>query len=269
MRCVSFATAKEYDLAILARALSEQGPCTLYRDCLHLRVEGEGARPADLFFFGYGVVVFWNTRAATEEWVLEEIRPYEKAPLTTRGEDEFTFRIGGAPKIFQDDINLPNDDPLSRLAVSHGIAQSVKLSVFEQSIQSVIDETSYLPEDLATKGRISLSRGQIRRMMGRLFLEHASINLHTEILDIPEFFWEYPELENLYVMTAKYLDVFPRVEVLNKRLDIVHELFDILAEELRHQHSSTLEWIIIVLISGEFLLNLFWHSLAHSPVTSV
>jgi uncharacterized Rmd1/YagE family protein len=262
MRCVSFATAKEYDLAALARALNEQGPCTLYRDCLHLRVEGEQDRQADLFFFDYGVVVFWNALPATEEWVLEELRPFERSPFSARGEDEFIFRIGGAPKIFQDEITLPDDDSLSKLAVSHGIAQSVKLSVFEQTIQSVIDETSYLPEDLATKGRISLSRGQIRRMMGRLFLERASINLHTEILDIPEFFWEYPELESLYLMTAKYLDVFPRVEVLNKRLDIVHELFNILTEELRHQHSSTLEWIIIVLISGEVLLNLYWHSVA-------
>lgn len=259
MRCVSFATAKRYDLAGLSNALKEHGPCTLYRGCLYLKVEGEDHHQADLFLFDYGVLVLWNVQAATEEWLLEELRGFEQSPLSVRGEDEFTFRIDGAPRIFQDEISLPDGDPLSKLAVSHGIAQSVKLGVFEQSIQSVIDETSHLPEDLATKGRISLSRGQIRRMMGRLFLERASINLHTEILDIPEFFWEYPELESLYVMTAKYLDVFPRVEVLNKRLDIVHELFDILAEELRHQHSSTLEWIIIVLISGEFLLQLFWH----------
>jgi uncharacterized Rmd1/YagE family protein len=258
MRCVSFATAKHYDLVALGRALGEHGPSQLFRGCLHLTVEGQGKEPADLFFFDYGVVVLWNVKPATEEWLLQEIRPFEKDPLSQRGEDEFTFRVGAPPRIFQDDIVLPDSDPLSKLAVSQGIAQSVKLSVFEQSIQAVIDETSYLPEDLATKGRISLTRGQIRRMMGRLFLERASINLHTEILDVPEFFWEYPEYESLYEMTAKYLDVFSRVDVLNKRLDIVHELFDILAEELRHQHSSTLEWIIIILIAGEFVFQLVW-----------
>ena len=43
----------------------------------------------------------------------------------------------------------------------------------------------------------------------------------------------------------------PRGQVLNKRLDIIKELFDMLASELHNSHSNKLEWIIIVLIMIE------------------
>ena len=68
--------------------------------------------------------------------------------------------------------------------------------------------------------------------MGEIFIERNFINLHSEILDTPEFFWNYPELEPFYRRTAHYLDVTKRVEILNKRLNVVHELFEILSSEL-------------------------------------
>jgi len=43
------------------------------------------------------------------------------------------------------------------------------------------------------------------------------------------------------------------VEVLNKRLDLIKELFDMLASELHTSHSNTLEWIVIILIVVEVI----------------
>ncbi len=92
--------------------------------------------------------------------------------------------------------------------------------------------------------------------MGELFIERNSINLHVDVLDTPEFFWEYSELEPFYAMTANYLEIETRVEVLNQRLDVVHELFEMLGNELNHQHSSRLEWTIICLIIIEVFLSI-------------
>ena len=95
--------------------------------------------------------------------------------------------------------------------------------------------------------------------MGELFIERSSVNLHSDILDIPEFFWDHSEVEPLYTMIANHLDLETRLEVLNQRLDIVHDLFEMLGNELNHQHSSKLEWIIIWLIVIEVILTLFFH----------
>ena len=46
------------------------------------------------------------------------------------------------------------------------------------------------------------------------------------------------------------------MEVLNKRLDIIKELFDMLASELANRHSNTLEWIVIILIMVEVFFQL-------------
>ena len=69
-----------------------------------------------------------------------------------------------------------------------------------------------------------------------------------------EFFWEYPELESVYQHAANYLEIRNRTQVLSTRLETVHELFEMLADEQKHKHSATLEWIIIWLIAVEILM---------------
>jgi len=145
------------------------------------------------------------------------------------------------------------------LTVSHGFAQSVKLGAFENTISSSFEKTRHIPVNLATKGKIPLSRKEIRKKMGALFLDRSSINLHTDVLDTPEFFWEHPELEPVYLDVANELDIETRGQVLNQRLDVLRELFEMLGNELNHQHSSRLEWIIIWLILIEVIVTLLTH----------
>ena len=95
--------------------------------------------------------------------------------------------------------------------------------------------------------------------MGELFIDRSSINLHTDVLDTPEFFWDHPELELYYSTVANELDIETRGQVLNQRLDVIRELFEMLGNELNHQHSSRLEWIIIWLILIEVLITILTH----------
>ena len=88
---------------------------------------------------------------------------------------------------------------------------------------------------MAKDGKIALTHRQINKRIGAIFVERASINLHSDILDHPDFFWEDDEYLAVYLRVAKYLEVERRVEVLNKRLDIIKELFDMLASELNNR----------------------------------
>lgn len=227
----------------------------MYRDCLHISVNSND-KVGDVFYFSYGSMVAWGLVPEECKFYIDMVKDYEQGHLEEMETDEFTYVIGDSPKIIEDEIILPNRDVLSLLAISHGLAQSVKLGTFENAIRKIFADTKQIPEDLARHGRISLSRKEIRRKMGELFIERSSINLHFDVLDTPEFFWEYSELEPLYAMTAKYLELETRVDVLNKRLDVVHELFEMLGNELNHQHSSRLEWTIIWLIIIEVFLSL-------------
>lgn len=254
MDCRAYCTASSYQIKALYEKLKEQHKPTVYRDVVHIRVPGE-KNYGDVFYFSYGAIVLWGFTPEGCQPYLELVKPFEHERLEEVETDEFTYVIGESPKIVEDEIILPNDDVLSRLAVSHGLAQSVKLGTFENAIRKTFNHTKHIPEDLARRGRIPLSRKEIRKKMGELFIERNSINLHVDVLDTPEFFWEYSELEPLYAMTANYLDIETRVEVLNQRLDVVHELFEMLGNELNHQHSSRLEWTIICLIVIEVFMS--------------
>ena len=100
---------------------------------------------------------------------------------------------------------------------------------------------------------------EISKKIGELFLVKSKINLHYDLLDTPEFFWEYPEYENQYEKMVKYLDIKPRVEVLNKKVEVIQELLHVLGDEQKHRYSSFLEWIIIILIAFEIVINLKDH----------
>lgn len=249
-RVVAYCTASTYKTRAMFDAFKEQYRATLYRDAVHFSIKDH-----DIFCFAYGVAIFWGLTKSEEKYFLEKFKPFEYVSLDTVEEESMFFAQGSAPKIEEDTIILPNTETVSRLAVSFGLAQSVKLVVFENTIQRTIDTTKTIPEQLAMKGKIPLSRKEIRQKMGELFLERSSINLHFNVLDVPEFFWEYSEYEPLYVMIAKHLDLEARGEILNQRLDIVHDLFEMLANELNHQHSSRLEWIIIWLIAVEAIMS--------------
>lgn len=210
----------------------------------------------DAFFFPYGAMVLWGVSSLDTASFFALVKEFEEEELERIETDDFTFDYGEKPSFHEDHFTLPNREVLTKLAISHGMAQSVKLGAFEYTISKTFAKTKHIPENLAKKGKIFLSRNEIRKKMGELFLERASVNLHADVLDTPEFFWEYPELEPLYLLTATELDIEDRGEILNHRLDVVKELFGMLADELNHQHSSRLEMTIVILIVIEVVISL-------------
>lgn len=254
MRCTGYCTAASFDIPKLFQSLSTHHSVQLFRDVVYMGISEDKIHVKDVFYFSYGVTVCWGMTEEEEQKAYLATQLFEREPAHKIERDEFTYVYGNSMKIEEDEIMLHNKNILTKLAISHGIAQSIKLITFEELIQKTIDLTKHIPLELARKGKIPLSRKEISKKMGELFTERNFINLHADMLDTPEFFWDYPELEPFYRKSAHYLDVSKRVDILNKRLGIVHELLEILSGELNHQHSSRLEWTIIILIVIEVFL---------------
>lgn len=250
MRCSAYSTAASYNLSSLFGFLKKTYATTLYRDVIHAVYHEQG----NLYFFSYGVMVSWGLTEDEELKILDAVKGFERDPVSQVEKDEYDFSYDTNFRLQRDEIVLTSRDVLTKLAVSYGIAQSVKLTFFEKTIDKTIMKTKHLPMDLASKGKIFLSRKEISQKIGELFLDRSSVNLHSDILDEPDFFWDYPEYLPLYRDIAKCLDLSTRLNVLNTRLTIVSELLGMLSDQLNHQHSSILEWTIIWLIVIEVLL---------------
>lgn len=256
-RCVSYSTAVTYPIKDLARSFREKNSVTMFRDVAYISFKGEKEDiERGLFLFPYGAVVMWGLTSEEEVASLATIRSLEEGAYETREKEMMGYTFGTTAAVVDDVIVLPSADLTMKLAFSHGLAQSVKLSVFEDVVKKTIDTTSSIPEQLAGYGKIPLSRKEIRKKMGELFIERSSINLHFDVLDVPEYFWEHPDLEPTYTLMVNHLELETRVELLNQRLDVIHDLFEMLGNELNHQHSSRLEWIIILLIAFEVVHSL-------------
>ena len=146
------------------------------------------------------------------------------------------------------------DDVFEKLAISFAFAQSAKLAVFEHALEATTAQIRPIPRMLVKDGRCSFSVNEVARLTGRIFLERNAVNLYSNILDTPDFFWEAEAFEPLYRRVNKYLDIEDRVQILNKRLDIVNDLLDSLSSQLEIRNSHRLEVIIILLITLEIAL---------------
>ncbi len=256
MRCVAYSIADRYDLKKLAASLSRRKVSfTSFKEALYLPKYKDCK---DVFVFNYGCLVLWGIEEEDDSLLIKSLAAFEKRPLNEPIKDSCSYSINQskAPFMKEDMVYLSSADPLEKLAFSYGMSQSTKLIGFENILETTISRTEKVPRDLAEKGRIYLSRRQIAKETGRIFIVRNSINLHSEILDTPDFFWEHPKLEPLYKISIQDLEVKPRVELLNKRLEMIQELYAILTTESQHRHSSFLEWVIIILISVEVFIAL-------------
>jgi uncharacterized Rmd1/YagE family protein len=261
MRCVAYCIAESLQLNAIFNYFKQKNyTVKLYRGVLYATHPKERS---EIFFFKLGCFVSWGLTSRQERALLKELKAFAINAVDKIETDSFVYLYGEKTSLTThaqfnvDVITLEDDDLQIKLAISYGIAQSIKLELYETSVQKTIKINASLPNDLATKGKIALSGKAISKRIGEIYLERSSVNLNSEYLDMPEYFWQFPRLENYYIMTEKFLDITRRVNSLNQRLDVLHGLLDVLNSQLQHRHSSLLESIIIALIFIEIILNIF------------
>lgn len=260
MRCVSYCTAESYNLASLTVSLKVQGySIQQFRKVLYVT---HSQKNSDIFIFVYGCIVLWGLKHKEELEFLEKIKPFAINPLSLIESDRFIYRYGDRTELtthksFNTDIIILESDSMqTQLAISYGLAQSIQLESYETAIQKTIAENSHFPEQLAKSGKLPLSQGDILKRIGKIFLAKHVINLNSDYLDDPEYFWEHPSSEVYYTMSKKYLDIPRRVSALNQKLNVLHELFELLTNQLQHRHANILEITIILLIAFEIVLTI-------------
>lgn len=155
---------------------------------------------AEMFLFSYGVVVFWNFTERQEKDILADLtfannergvslvtRPLDQSDIET---EEFHFEYSNRvkrPRVFNDMITLlPRSDHMVKLTISHAIAQSTKLSFFEERMSQTMVNTQHIPKRLALTGQLNMTRKEIVKILGRLFKSRVDINLCKSMVDTEE-----------------------------------------------------------------------------------
>lgn len=206
----------------------------------------------DVFFFEYGVTVFWGTSSQMESRILKmikvaEVNPYKHDQIEV---ENFSYGITKTQPLFCNDVIYLNSDYyFHKMVISCAIAQSVKLDYFEELTDDAIEEVKDLPEEVGNWGKTSYTRKGILKLVGRLHKLRIDLNLVTNILDEPELLWNFPKYSELYESFRRCLEIKTRADILNLRCDVIHGILEILSENINTRNSERLEKMIIGLIS--------------------
>lgn len=264
MECLSYCIASSIDLFKLDSHFKKNrrsDSSTKSRDVLRLAFDfPEGST---LFVFKNGTVVSWGIKRHQIEYYLNIVRAFADKPVPFLVRDEFSYHLGDKTAIEPNDffdvdcLSIEEDSDELKLSLSYGFSQSVKLQYFETIIDALIEKYTPIMKQLSQTGAMPISRRQIRQIIGEILGDKGEMNLMSNFLYHPKYFWQHPTLEQHYTMLERYLHIERRVNTINHRLDTLSEIFDMFNGYLENRHSHNLEIIIIVLIAIEIIFAFF------------
>lgn len=273
--CMAYTTSESYNIELLKNyfnnksstfkvaALPKDSP-----DVLRVLQNGkEGLEDREIFFFRrLGAFVCWNLPEIEMMKLRHMLKDFQLKPyaedLSERENEQLSyFYKDSIPNLVGGDIFLSKEGnhetkALEKYAFSNAMALSVKLAIWESALDQFVDSLKDIPEDLQHGLKPNMSRKQVLQKLGELLSLRHQINLYSDLLMTPDFYWDREDLELLYNKTCNYLDVGRRTKVTNEKLNLCSEMVEILRNDLNEQHSLRLEWAIIALIAVEVIFEI-------------
>ncbi|KAK0047698.1 required for meiotic nuclear division protein 1 [Biomphalaria pfeifferi] len=267
---VAYAVAEEIDLKSLEIFLIKQGLYAVEKlpsdvtDVIHVRGKyNVEQKPKEIFVFEDGSVVFWCIPEVERSAFIKVLTKFAEGPyisslvLFEREEMDFVY-VNDRSHLQGETIHIKlseedKDKVLEMYSFSNAMAQSVKLAIWESSLNKFVSSIEDIIEDLRKGHKIGISRRQILMKIGELFSLRHLINLSSDLLDTPDFYWDRQSLEPLYRSLYFYLNIAKRTRVINEKINHCCELTDLVNSHLNDAHHTRLELMIIILILVEVL----------------
>ena len=215
------------------------------------------------YLFKNGIIVTWNVSRKEKQQLrlaiskLQTEAVGEKTVEIEKEQITYKYTNEGRTGIYRDNIVLCSKERhemiLEQYAFSHAIALSVRLAIWEQLFDNFISSISWIPNALKNGQKITISRGQILKKTGALLSIRYQVNLTSDLLNPPDYYWDNPKLEDLYNKMLVYLDVKKRGRAITEMMNHCSEIVDLLRTHLNERHSFRLEWGIIILILIEVI----------------
>ena len=210
--------------------------------------------------FRYGVAVLMGLSSEDEAGFLERLTPRiggkfarfeeETAIVELANEAEDQVQAGGP-------IRLLNMSPERLLLIADVLAKSVELAQDEREVAKVFEIIEPFAKELADHGRTRRDRKGVLRLIGNALLVQQRVSGRVAIGEKPDALWDRPDLERLYARLEDEYELKERVDALNRKLAVVAETANTLADLIDTRRSLRLELIVIVLIAFEIVVTFY------------
>lgn len=238
-------------------------------------VHARGFNAGDIFVFPSGTIVTWSLPSdVVNTLATRHLLPAADGPFVERKEvEDLEYVVDDTQdqsSVTGDIVTLGTlreardgdrlDTTLAKIAFSSGLARSTKLAVLESLLTRYLESTRHIPDQLSQGLRFPLSRELILQKTGELLNLRSQLNHYNDLTDsLPDLFWDSEvKLETYYDKIGKALDVGIRIKTLNDKMtyaqevvNMAHEVLNTTEKMASENHSTRLEWIIIILIAVE------------------
>jgi uncharacterized Rmd1/YagE family protein len=210
--------------------------------------------------FRFGVAVFVNMSPLEEDEVLRRLDGRIVKPLKPREEDSTVIEI------------VPDKDdhitPAGRIAVKEllnehtlliadALATSLILAHDERNVSAVFDVMEPLARELAEHGRTPGGRRALLKHIGNALLVQQRVSGLVAVAEKPDVLWERPALERFYTRLEDEYELKERATLLTRKLTVISDTAQALADIIDTERSLRLELIIVLLIAVEIVLTLY------------
>lgn len=215
-----------------------------------------------LYIFDYGVAVLANYTVAEKKELIDFIKNYASTIVDLDLFEEYQIEIDpniSKVVIKNDYVSVPYVDPSVLRIIMLNIAQSVALDYYEVLTDALITSSKEYILELEKRGKLSISKINLLKYIGKVLNVKNSIVDNLYILDDPNLVWDNEDLNLLNRHLKANFDINPRFKDLDYRLDIVEDNLKLFTDVLNVRESSRLEWIVIILIFLEIMIALLLH----------
>ncbi|MGA7790135.1 MAG: RMD1 family protein [Xanthobacteraceae bacterium] len=206
--------------------------------------------------FRYGVAVTVGLTPQEEDEVVRDLRPRLIRPVVPSEEETVLLEIGpdkenqvlpGGP------ITLKSITPEHLVVIADALSKSVVLARDEREVAAVFELVEPFARQLAENGRAAAGRRAILKLIGSTLLVRHRVSGRFAVADKPDVLWDRFDLERLYARLEDEYELKERADALSRKLAVIAETAEVLADIIDTKRSLRLEIIIVILIAVELI----------------
>lgn len=207
--------------------------------------------------FRYGVAVVSCLSPEAEDQVIRSLRPRLARPVTPVEEETLLVEVNPG----RDEQILPGGPlalkslkPEHLIVIADALSKSVVLARDEREVAKVFDIVEPFARQLAENGWIGTGRRIVLKHIGNALLVQHRLSGRVAVTEKPEVVWDRFDLDRLYARLEDEYELKERAEALSRKLTVIADTAEILADLIDTKRSFRLEIIIVVLIAVELVV---------------
>jgi len=210
--------------------------------------------------FRFGVAVTFGMSPIEEDEIIQRLDARIRGKLAAREEESAQIEIVSGE---DEQITPSGTITLKKLTTEHALliadalATTVMLAHDERSVSAVFDSIEPLARELALHGRTPGGRRSILKHIGNALLVQQRVSGLVAVGEKPDILWERPDLERFYAKLEDWYELKERADVLTRKLSVISDTADTLADIINTKRSLRLEQVIVALIAVEIVITVF------------